>query len=69
MKEHTYRRYYWYGWHPFCWHGCYPPEYVVASNNYYYYNTVPQGEELNKAHKKLEENALAMVADKWLDQP
>jgi hypothetical protein len=62
---YTYRRYYWYGWHPYCWYGCYPPEYVIAGNNYnyYYYNTTPQGEELSKAHKKLEENAPAKPAD------
>jgi len=62
---YTYRRYYWYGWHPYCWYGDYPPEYVIAGNtyNYYYYNTAPQGEELNKAHKKLEENAPAKPAD------
>ncbi|MBN2592268.1 MAG: tetratricopeptide repeat protein, partial [Sedimentisphaerales bacterium] len=31
--------------------------------NYYYYSTAPQGEELNKAQKKLEENAPAKPAD------
>jgi tetratricopeptide (TPR) repeat protein len=38
---------------------------VIAGNtyNYYYYNTAPQGEELNKAHKELEENAPAKPAD------
>jgi hypothetical protein len=62
---YTYRRYYWYGWHPYCWYGDYPPEYVIAGNtyNYYYYNSAPQGEELNKAHKKFEENAPAKPAD------
>jgi tetratricopeptide (TPR) repeat protein len=56
---YTYRRYYWYGWHPYYWHGYYPPEYVIAgpSYNYYYYDTAPQGEELNKANKNFEENA------------
>lgn len=58
---YTYRRYYWYGWHPYCWYGDYPPDYFIAGNtyNYYYYNTAPQGEELNKAHKKFEESAPA----------
>jgi len=62
---YTYRRYYWYGWHPYCWYGDYPPEYVVAGNtyNYYYYNTAPQGEELNKAHKKFEQSAPAKPAE------
>jgi thioredoxin-like negative regulator of GroEL len=38
---------------------------VIAGNtyNYYYYNAAPQGEELNKAHKKLEENAPAKPAE------
>jgi hypothetical protein len=63
--RYTYRRYYWYSWHPFGWYGCYPPEYVIDDDtyNYYYYNTAPQGEELNKAHKKLEENAQPKPAD------
>lgn len=62
---YSYRRYYWYGWHPYCWYGYYPPEYVIAGNtyNYYYYNTAPQGEELNKAHQNFEENAPAKPAD------
>jgi tetratricopeptide (TPR) repeat protein len=62
---YSYRRYYWYGWHPYCWYGYYPPEYVTAGDtyNYYYYNTAPQGEELNKAHKKLEEGAPAKPAE------
>ena len=62
---YNYRRYYWYGWHPYCWHGDYPPEYTIASNtyNYYYYNTAPQGEELTKAHKEFEQNAPAKPAD------
>ncbi|MHC4437970.1 MAG: tetratricopeptide repeat protein [Planctomycetota bacterium] len=62
---YSYRRYYWYGWHPFCWYGCYPPEYVIAGNayNYYYYNAAPQGEELNKAHKKFEQSAPTKPAE------
>jgi tetratricopeptide (TPR) repeat protein len=62
---YSYRRYYWYGWHPYCWHGYYPPEYVIAGDtyNYYYYNTAPEGEELNKAQKKLEEGVPAKPAD------
>jgi len=38
---------------------------VIAGNNYnyYYYNSAPQGEELNKAHKKFEENSPAKPAD------
>ncbi|MFC1605074.1 tetratricopeptide repeat protein, partial [Planctomycetota bacterium] len=62
---YTYRRYYWYGWHPYNWYGDYPPEYAIAGDtyNYYYYNTVPQGEELNKAHKKLDQNAPDKPAD------
>lgn len=62
---YTFRRYYWYGWHPYCWYGYYPPEYVIASDtyNYYYYRTAPQGEELNKAHKKIEDGAPAKPAE------
>jgi tetratricopeptide (TPR) repeat protein len=62
---YTYRRYYWYGWHPYRWYGYYPPEYVIAGNtyNYYYYNTAPQGKELDKANKKFEENAPARPAE------
>jgi tetratricopeptide (TPR) repeat protein len=62
---YTCRRYYWYGCHPYYWYGDYPPDYVIADNtyNYYYYNTAPQGEELDEAHKKLEENAPAKPAD------
>jgi hypothetical protein len=62
---YTYRRYYWYGWHPYCWYGYFPPEYVIAGNtyNYYYYTTAPQGEELEKTHKKLKEGAPAKPAE------
>jgi len=62
---YSYRRYYWYGWHPYYWYGYYPPDYVIAGDtyNYYYYNTAPQGEELNKAQKKLEEGAPAKPAE------
>ena len=38
---------------------------MIAGNtyNYYYYNSAPQGEELNRAQKKFEENAPAKPAD------
>ena len=53
---YTYRRYYWYGCHPYTWYGDYPPARVIAGDtyNYYYYNDAPQGEALNEAHEKLE---------------
>lgn len=62
---YTYRRYYWYGWHPYGWYGYYPPDYVIAGDtyNYYYYNSAPQGEELNSAQKKFEDNAPAKPAE------
>jgi colicin import membrane protein len=35
-------RYYWYGWHPYTWYGCYPTAYEVEGDtynyNYYTYN-------------------------------
>jgi len=62
---YSYRRYYWYGWHPYNWYGDCPPEYSIAGNtyNYYYYNTAPQGPALNEAHQKLEETAPPKPAD------
>lgn len=38
---------------------------MIAGNsyNYYYYNSAPQGEELNRAQKKFEENAPAKPAE------
>ncbi len=54
---YTYRRYYWYGCHPYRWYGDYPPADVIAGDtyNYYYYNDAPQGEALNEARRKFEE--------------
>jgi len=55
---YTYRRYYWYGWHPYRWYGDCPPEYVIAGNtyNYYYYrDDPPRQDALSQAQKRLEE--------------
>ena len=54
---YTYRRYYWYGCHPYRWYGHYPPGYVIGGNtyNYYYYNDAPRGEALDEAQRKFEE--------------
>ncbi len=43
--DYSYARYYWYGWHPYIWHGYYPVprEIEVAPDNYYYtYNYYSQ---------------------------
>lgn len=55
---YTYRRYYWYGWHPYMWYCDCPPGYVIAGNtyNYYYYRDHPPKQDaLNQAQKSLEE--------------
>ena len=38
---YRYARYYYYGWHPYRWYGCYPTAYQVSGPdyNYYTYNT------------------------------
>ncbi|UCF16854.1 MAG: tetratricopeptide repeat protein [Phycisphaerales bacterium] len=73
--DYPYRRYYWYGCHPYRWYGYYPPGYVIAgpTYNYYYYNDEPRGEALEKAHRKLEESPPAKPAsetqtDRYFDQ-
>lgn len=58
---YTYRRYYWYGCHPYRWYGDCPPEYVIAGDtyNYYYYSDdAPRQEAVSEAQKKLEEKPL-----------
>jgi tetratricopeptide (TPR) repeat protein len=66
--SYTYRRYYWYGCHPYRWYGDYPPGYVTAGNtyNYYYYNDAPESEALNEAHGKREETPAPEPADETL---
>ena len=59
---YTYRRYYWYGCHPYRWYGDCPPEYVIAGDtyNYYYYsNDAPRQEAVSEAQKRLEEKPIA----------
>ena len=59
---YTYRRYYWYGCHPYRWYGDCPPEYVIAGDtyNYYYYSdSAPRQDALGEAQKNLEEKAPA----------
>ncbi|MHC4511806.1 MAG: tetratricopeptide repeat protein, partial [Planctomycetota bacterium] len=64
---YTYRRYYWYGCHPYRWYGDCPP-------NYYYYNDEPlQPDAVGRARQKLEEAPPAepaeeTVADRYFDQ-
>jgi tetratricopeptide (TPR) repeat protein len=55
--RYTYRRYYWYGCHPYRWYGHYPPGYVIGGDtyNYYYYNDAPKGEALEEANREFEE--------------
>jgi len=73
---YTYRRYYWYGCHPYAWYGYWPPEYVIAGDtyNYYYYNEKPpQSQAVAEAQKKLDENppaepAQETPADRNFDQ-
>lgn len=62
---YTYRRYYWYGCHPYRWYGDYPPGYVIAGDtyNYYYYDEAPQGEALNEAHREFEQAPPAEPSD------
>ena len=60
---YTYRRYYWYGWHPYIWYGPCPPEYVKLGDtyNYYYYNAppgeLPDANAVDQAGRKLQESA------------
>ncbi|MHC4539608.1 MAG: hypothetical protein ACYS74_07480, partial [Planctomycetota bacterium] len=73
---YTYRRYYWYGCHPYRWYGDCPPEYVIAGDtyNYYYYNDKPlEPDAVGRARQKLEEAPPAepaeeTVADRYFDQ-
>ncbi|MFH1719133.1 MAG: tetratricopeptide repeat protein [Planctomycetota bacterium] len=63
---YTYRRYYWYGCHPYRWYGDCPPEYVVAGDtyNYYYYGSnAPQQESLGPAKEKLDNEPPAEPAE------
>jgi len=74
--SYAYRRYYWYGCHPYAWYGDYPPEYVIAGDtyNYYYYSDKPpQSQAVAEAQEKLEEKppaepAQETQADRYFDQ-
>lgn len=73
--DYHYRRYYWYGCHPYRWYGYYPPGYVIAgpTYDYYYYNDEPRGEALEEAHKRFDESHPAEPApesqtDRYFDQ-
>jgi len=73
--DYPYRRYYWYGCHPYRWYGYYPPGYVTAgpTYNYYYYDEEPRGEAIEEAHKKFEQAPPAKPApesqtDRYFDQ-
>jgi len=62
---YTYRRYYWYGCHPYRWYGDCPPEYVVAGDtyNYYYYGTsAPRQDAIEPAKEKLDKEPPAEPA-------
>ncbi|MBN2182008.1 MAG: tetratricopeptide repeat protein [Sedimentisphaerales bacterium] len=62
---YSYRRYYWYGCHPYRWYGYYPPGYVSTANtyNYYYYNTnEPPQDIVNNTGTQLEEETVAEPA-------
>jgi Tetratricopeptide repeat len=73
---YTYRRYYWYGCHPYAWYGYWPPENVVLGGdyNYYYYSDKPaQSQALDQAQENLEENpppepAQETPADQYFEQ-
>jgi len=72
---YPYRRYYWYGCHPYRWYGYDPPGYVIAGDtyNYYYYNDPPEGETLEEAHRKYEQTSPPKPAeenqtDRYFDQ-
>jgi len=63
---YTYRRYYWYGCHPYSWHGYDPPEYVVAGDtyNYYYYgSSAPRQDAVEPAKEKFDKEPLAEPAE------
>lgn len=63
---YTYRRYYWYGCHPYSWHGYNPPEYVVAGDtyNYYYYGgRAPQQDVIGPAKEKIDKDPPAEPAE------
>lgn len=67
---YTYRRYYWYGCHPYEWYGPRPPEYVKLGDtyNYYYYNAppgkLPDGNAVDQAGQKLQESSPAGPQEK-----
>lgn len=73
--DYPYRRYYWYGCHPYRWYGYYPPGYVIAGDtyNYYYYNDAPRGEALEEAHREFEQSpppepAAETQTDRYFEQ-